>query len=134
MKKSKVENGEVIELINGVINTYFVRTVLDRPDMAKNAKDDLFEIVINALNQRELEVARKISNAAQEAGLVPNELTSGKDWKKALGVALNQQRETIIKEVFDAWLSRENEASFDYWLAKKMYKLKKFLTKLEEKE
>lgn len=60
MNKSKVENREVIELINGVINTYFIKTVLERPDMAKNAKDDLFEVVTNALNQQRLQIVEMV--------------------------------------------------------------------------
>ena len=53
---------ELIESINGIINTYFVRTVLDRPDMAKNAKKDLLELFnqnTQQVREEDIKIVRK---------------------------------------------------------------------------
>lgn len=54
---------ELQENLNGIINTYFVRIVLERPDMAKNAKADILQLIHQRDGDRTAEVADVILGA-----------------------------------------------------------------------
>lgn len=143
MNKSKVENGEVKNKSNneGLIEQEIKYLLFEYKESGDDSRiANVLEAVQHALNQHELEVAKKISSAAQEAGLVPNELTSGKDWKKAVDNALNQQRKEGAREAYKMFLGELKKAKEHFPGRKefiveidirKVEKLLKFLTKLE---